>query len=305
LNVGLFAEVGDHVVFTAKVDVLPRGRDVSDFDGLFLGDYLDVRLAYLEYRIERPWMKLELFAGKFDSVIGFEYRSQEAPTRIEVTPSLICRYTCGYPIGLKARARWLDDALTLNVAVTNGSHFSEGFPFYDEVDSNHVKTLAGRVSYQVIRGFELGASGMLGAQDNQPRDDVYQWLFGFDMHYHQRHFVLRAEYVQGRADGVTEPTSTWPCDETACIEFKGLYGLLGLRLTNVVMPYLRGDWRDALHEHGASFVYISKLFRVTPGLRLDLTENLVLKAEYTFNRELGGIPQFPNDVFTSALVVKY
>ena len=30
-----------------------------------------------------------------------------------------------------------------------------------------------------------------------------------------------------------------------------------------------------------------------------------LTAEYTYNRELGRIPQFPDDVVTSSLVVKY
>jgi hypothetical protein len=91
----------------------------------------------------------------------------------------------------------------------------------------------------------------------------------------------------------------------ACLEFKGAYGLVGYRLTNVLMPYLRVDWRDALHRKGASFVYISDLGRLTPGIRLSLTQNLLLKAEYTLNRELGGIRQFDNDVFTSSLVVTY
>ena len=305
LNVGLFAEVGKNTLFTAKVDFLPRGRDVSVVDGLFLGDYVDVRLAYMEHRIERPWMKLDLYAGKFDSVIGFEYRSQEAPSRIEVTPSLICRYTCGYPIGLKARARWFDDDLILNVSVTNGSHFSEGFPLYNETDTNHLKTAAGRLSYQILRGLEVGASGMFGAQDNQAHEDIYQWLFAFDLHYHRDNFVFRAEYVQGRAEGRDDPAIEAKCADVPCLDFRGMYGLLGIRLTNVVMPYLRIDWRDALHEAGTSFIYISELIRATPGIRLDLNENLIFKAEYTVNRELGRIPQFPNDVFTSAFVVKY
>ena len=30
-----------------------------------------------------------------------------------------------------------------------------------------------------------------------------------------------------------------------------------------------------------------------------------MKAEYTLNRELGVLPQFPDDVFTSSLVVTY
>ena len=306
LNVGLFAEIGGNTIATAKFDLIPRNRDVSDPNGLALGDYVDVRLAYLEHRIARKWIDLALFAGKFDSVLGFEYRSQEAPSRIEVTPSLICRYTCGYPIGLKARALFFDGSIGLNIAVTNGTHFSELFPFHNEVDTNAMKTGAGRLSFapRFIRGLELGVSGSYGAQDNQDQDDVHQWMYGVDAHYHRQNLVLRAEFVQGRAKGVTEEEEP-PCGVSPCLQFKGAYGLLGYRLTNIVMPYIRVDWRDALHRKGASFVYISELWRATPGIRLALTANLILKLEYTFNRELGGIPQFDNDVFTSSLVVTY
>jgi hypothetical protein len=160
-----------------------------------------------------------------------------------------------------------------------------------------------------VRGLELGVSGSYGAQDLQSNDDTRQWMYGVDFHYHRHDLVLRGEFVQGRAKGETgeplpgEPVK--PCDVTACLEFKGAYGLVGYRLTNVLMPYVRVDWRDALHRKGASFVYISELGRLTPGIRLSLTQNLLLKAEYTFNRELGSIRQFDNDVFTSSLVVTY
>jgi hypothetical protein len=311
LNLGLFAQVASNTVLQAKFDLVPRGRDpsVRDLDSLFLGDYVDVRLAYVEQRIVRRWIDLALFAGKFDSVMGFEYRTQEAPTRIEVTPSLICRYTCGSPIGVKARSLLLDGKLGLNVAVTNGTHFTELFPFHDEVDSNMMKTGAGRLHIAPARGFELGVSGMYGAQDRQANDDTRQWMYGVDFHYHRHNLVLRGEFVQGRAHGETgtPPPNEFvkPCDEVACLQFKGAYGLVAYRLTNAVMPYARVDWRDALHRNGPSFVYISELGRITSGLRLTLTPNVVLKAEYTYNRELGRIPQFLNDVFTSSLVVTY
>lgn len=40
-------------------------------------------------------MSLSLWAGKFDSVVGREYRIQEADDCITVTPSLLCSYVCG------------------------------------------------------------------------------------------------------------------------------------------------------------------------------------------------------------------
>jgi hypothetical protein len=309
LNVSLFGQVGANTLLNAKFDLVPRSRNVSDKEGLFLADFVDVRLAYVEQRITRKWMDLSLFAGKFDSVLGFEYRSQEAPTRIEVTPSLICRYTCGYPLGVKARALFRNGQVGINVAVTNGTAFTELFPFHDEVDSNKMKTGSGRLHIAPTRGVELGVSGSYGAQDQQTNSSTMQWMYGVDFHLHRQNLVLRGEFVQGRAKGETEKRSTenlpTPCDLAPCLQFKGAYGLAGYRITNAVMPYVRVDWRDALHRNGASFVYISQLARLTSGLRLTVTQNLVIKGEYTVNYELGRAPQFRNDIFTSALVISY
>src|SRR4051812_7372045 len=81
LNVGLFAGVGDDLTVNALFDLVPRNRNVSvGHNGLFLGDFLDVKLAYAEYSIV-PGI-LSLTAGKFDSVLGREYRTQESPDRL-------------------------------------------------------------------------------------------------------------------------------------------------------------------------------------------------------------------------------
>jgi hypothetical protein len=172
-----------------------------------------------------------------------------------------------------------------------------------------MKTGSGRLHVEPIRGLEIGVSGQWGAQDYQSVDSTRQWMYGVDFHLHRHDLVLRGEFVQGRVKGETSlppPTEyVKPCNEAACLQFKGAYGLLGYRITNILMPYVRVDWRDALHRKGTSFVYISELARLTSGIRLALTHNVVVKAEYTYNRELGRIPQFPNDVFTSSLVISY
>ena len=74
-------------------ELLPRPDD----------NLLDVELAEIDYRpLQRD--ELELQAGKIDSVLGIEYRAQDAPRRLGVTPSLICRYTCGRPLGVQRAA---------------------------------------------------------------------------------------------------------------------------------------------------------------------------------------------------------
>ena len=313
VNFAVFAGLGEHATLNTSIDFVPRARDVSNINGLFTGDYLDVKLAYAEWRpAVSDTVNLALQVGKFDSVLGYEYRAIESPDRLTVTPSLICRYTCGRPIGIKARARFLDDDLVLNVAVTNGSHFSEGFPFSDETDTNQWKTTAGRLSYRIKKKLELGASGAFGAQDFQSSDSVYQWHWGFDAHLELGDLEATAEYVHGIAKGQTsEPTLTMPatpapCDLAPCLDYTGAYGLVGYHATNTVIPYARVDWRDALHQSGENFVYISKILRATAGVRFEIGTHLIVKAEVTTVRELNpGIPQIPDDIVTSSVVVKY
>lgn len=305
VNLALFSGIGETAQLNASVDFVPRARDISDPMGVFAGDYIDVKLAYGEWRPRLEAFDLMLQAGKFDSVLGFEYRSIESPDRIGVTPSLICRYTCGRPIGVKARARLLDEALVINVAVTNGSHFHEGFPFASETDTNNMKTGAGRLSYQIAKKVELGVSGAWGAQDFQIDNDVRQWHYGADLHVEIADFELTAEYAKGKATGKTSDPVGPKCDVAPCLDYQGAYGLVGYRATNVFVPYARVDWRDAYHWAGASFVYISPLLRATVGLRAEIGTRVIAKLEATKNVELENLPTIPNDVVTSSLVIRY
>jgi hypothetical protein len=243
-------------------------------------------------------------------VLGFEYRAREAPDRLGVTPSLLCRYTCGSPLGLKARAQLWEETVTLNVAVTNGSHGTESFPFYDEIDANQMKTVAGRLSSRapVGSGLEVGVSGSFGAQDQQTDSSVVHWHYGVDLHLDWHDFDLSAEFLQGEADGASAPVSAdkrAPCGIAPCLRYKGAYGQLGYRLFNWMTPYVRVDWRDALHQNGESFVYISELLRITGGARFEVGESVIIKAEYTHTRELGQAPEFPNDVLTSSMIIRH
>jgi hypothetical protein len=306
MSLQIFAGIGESLTVNGIVDLVPRGRDVSDPDGLSLGDFVDLKLAYAEYIVPIESFDLHFYVGKFDSVLGIEYRVQESIDRAGVAPSLICRYTCGRPIGLKARGRFFSNALVLNLAVTNGSSFTEIFPFYDETDSNHAKTGAARLSYEIPlgSGLEIGASGAVGAQDLQLDDGTLQWQFGFDLRLEWAGFELRAEFVKGKAEGRSEEGQA-PCGLAPCLRFQGAYGAIGYRVLNWLMPYARVDWRDALHQSGASFVYVSNLVRITLGLHFEVGTSAILKVEYTVNRELGRIPEFPNDVLTSAVVLKF
>lgn len=306
LNVALFNGLTENLQVNALIDFVPRGRNVSNPNGLFLGDYVDVKLAYIEYNVPIQKFALSLTAGKFDSIVGYEYRIQESPDRITITPSLICRYVCGRPVGVKARFKFFDNRFSLNLGLTNGSNFVEQFPFYDEADTNYFQTGSGRLAYKfpVGAGLELGVSGAVGVQDQQPSSDVLQWHYGVDVHLDIRGFDVTAEYVQGNAAGKSS-TAIDRCDLAPCLSYKGAYGLVAYRATNWIMPYVRVDWREALHESGASFVYISNAVRFTGGFRFEIGTHVIVKAEYTHVREIGRLVEFPDDVAVSSLVVKY
>jgi hypothetical protein len=153
-------------------------------------------------------------------------------------------------------------------------------------------------------GLELGASGAYGSQDAQTEQSTAQWHFGFDAHVDWGDLHVSGEFVKGKAEGRDEAGSP-ACAAAPCLRYQGAYGLVAYRVTNWAMPFVRADFRDALHRSGASFVYHSELARGTLGSRFDLGTHVIVKLEYTHDRELGPIPQFDNDVFTSSLVARW
>ena len=100
-----------------------------------------------------------------------------------------------------------------------------------------------------------------------------------------------------------DPTIVAPhCSVSACLRYKAAYGIVSYRARRWITPYARVDWRDARHQDGVEFLYVSRVVRGTVGAELALTSKILGKVEYTYNHELLG-PQFPNDVLTTSIVV--
>jgi hypothetical protein len=128
---------------------------------------------------------------------------------------------------------------------------------------------------------------------------------GADVHVDMHDVEFTAEYVQGKAPGrTTDGVPDGSCDLAPCLTYKAAYGQIAYRLTNTFTPYVRSDWRDALHRSGASFVYIADLVRFTVGIRAEIGTRMIWKLEATKNRELGAVPQFPDDVLATSLVLQ-
>lgn len=316
VNVSLAANVGEDFSALALVDLLPRFRDITDPAGLFVGDYLDVKLAWARWRHRFGWGAVSVFVGKTDSILGLEYRTQEAPTRITVTPSLICRYTCGRPVGLTVFGTFLANWLEVALALTNGAHQVETFPFSNEVDWNRFKTGTGRLALRLPVGkrLELNVSGAIGPQDRQPDDAVLQWHVGVAGLLEWDAWHVSAEFVTGRAVGKPGEVAgeTVPCARAACLDYRGAYGQVAWFGLPVVAPYVRVDWRDAAMRDGRNWAYVSNAVRATVGLNARLHTQVLLKAEYVFNRQVltsaadpSKVMEFPDDVFTSSLVLSF
>jgi hypothetical protein len=289
LSVG--KEVSDEVSIVALAELLPRpGPDI-----------LDVELAHIDYRPTRR-VNLVISAGKLESVLGVEYRTQDAPRRLGVTPSLICRYICGRPVGIQARL--LRGPFSVSAAITDGDNFDERFEPDAAIKSNKVPTGSGHLQWLLPIGqsLELGVSGAFGPQDEQSDLHVHQWHYGFDARLLDLGgFDVTAEFVQGRQQGAS--TAEVHCGVAQCLSYKGAYLLVDRRVATWLTPYVRVDWRDAVHTNGTEFVYESHTVRATVGVHFEVTSRIVAKLEYTYNRELGTIPQFPDDIITSSIVV--
>jgi len=308
VNMTLTAAVAANALATASVNFIPRtGHDFS------IGDFMEVDLAQLEWMPTRSG-RTSIFVGKFDSVLGIEYRDRKSNQRFGVTPSLIARYTTGTPLGIKVRSKLGDgERVVIAAAVTNGSSTTEQFHFYDETDSNSGKTVSGRLSVKPLPiDLELGASGSWGPQDHALDDNDAMWFVGLDLQGHFGPLDLKGQWLKGAAPGETG-TVYDPDHRPYGLRLRyGGYLEADWMVTPLLGLLVRGDLRDAdvwlgnpSALTGADRLYLTREWRATAGLRVAVNEHVVVKAEYLHNGEYGGIPQIPNDVLTSSLLLTY
>lgn len=292
-NVGMVASIGQELLAEAAFNFEPRQGLLGS-----TGDFLDVDLAYVEW-IPSANHDFHVFAGKFESTFGIEYRQRKASDRFNVTPSIISRYTVGTPTGLKVRGSLADKAFTYAVALTNGGMMTERFAhFFNEVDRNALKTGSARLSYQLPLPFflELGASGVLGPQDGQPDDALIAHQYGADLKLVWEDLTVRAEYLKtvSKGGGLTD---------APMLDAEGFYVDGWYQLTPLLGVYLRVDHRSALLLADTN-LYVTHTARGTVGLRFDVNFHLAAKLEYLRIQEFRG-PEIDDDVFTSSVVLKF
>jgi hypothetical protein len=238
-----------------------------------LGDFLEVDQAQLEWL---PFAdgRTSVFVGKFESVIGLEYRERKAPFRFGVTPTLLHRYTSGTPIGLKARTKLFDEKLIVAAAVTNGSSTTEQFHLYSETDTNWGKTVSGRVALRlpILGTLELGLSGLWGSQDRARDSAGLLYFLGADLLYTTGTLTVKAQYLQGGQPGKEE-------DRVYRLDLNtGAYVEVNWMITPALGVLVRGELRDAFVALGSERAYVTRSWRAVGGLRYSITEGITLKA---------------------------
>ncbi len=296
VNLRLRATPAPNAIISTSVNFTPRTG--SNFA---LGDSFDVDIAQLEW-LPTQSQRTSIFVGKMESVFGIEYRDRKSDHRFGVTPSLIARYTTGTTLGVKVRSKFgVDDWLVVAAAITNGSNTTEQFFFYDETDSNAGKTGSARVAAHLPLPFavEIGLSGSYGAQDRTTSNRDAMWFVGPDLLATLGPVDVKAQWITGYSAG----------DAAQNVYRLDLHGGGYVELDAMLSPSWgilgRAEYRHAEITLGSERDYLSKTWRATFGVRCILTRWAVLKAEYLLNREYGGLPQVPDDVFTSSLVLSY
>jgi hypothetical protein len=301
-----------HVPFMAfvRVQALPRwGGDGAGNETVVVVEQAFGRVT--------PFNGREFFitGGKFDSVFGIEYLENQANYRTGITPSLLARYTTGTTVGLKMFYRQqiapLWSALSLNIAATNGGTFVEAL---QPVDAS----LTGRPVGSARLGYELnlprlqikaGASGLRGPRNDQFDREALLTMFGFDLRINIAGLTLSGEYVdvdeEEGAGGKQTGAGEYPV--ASAFYARGFWAQAAYAITiprgplRAIVPYARYEQRRAGFE-GFRPITVA---RVTGGLRLDLWESLILKAELLVNQELAGAPVVDNNVLTTSAVYSW
>lgn len=294
----------------ARIQLLPRwdGRGAGDQTHVYLEQAFG-RLAPLEGR------EVFLFIGRFDSAFGIEYLDNPSPIRTGVTPSLFARYTTGQSVGAKLFSRIqvapLWSALSLNVSATNSGAMIEALQPPD-ASLTGVPVLSGRLGYELNLRWaqvKLGGSGLRGPRNDQFDRHAMQTMWGADARLYAFGLSLSGEYVHVDEEAGSADKQTGIGGYALSSEFlargywaQAAYTLgLGWGALRAVTPYGRFEHRHARFE-GFRPVTVE---RITAGLRVDLWQHTIAKAEYLWNDEIAGAPRVRNNVFTAAVVQQW
>jgi hypothetical protein len=321
-SVGLGSKPG-FLLNTASVDVrfTPKSFPLFVFTRLQAMPRFVPGADATRFELQQAFARLTPFAsqefavslGRSDSVFGIEYLENEANFRLNITPSLIARYTTGQSLGLKVfyryelPAAW--SAISINAAASNGGTRVEALV---PVDASLVGVPVGsaRLGYELNRQkvqLKAGLSGLYGARNDQRSPNALQRAAGVDLRVTAFGVSFAGELlrlVDDHGPIAGKYTGQAVGDLASAFDVWGGWARLAWSLPwkggalSSLTPYVRYDRRHG-HFEGAPVLVTD---RFTFGARVELFESVALKAEYVVNRELSGAASVNNNVLTSSAV---
>ncbi len=300
---------GAPVMVFSRVQFLPRMTSTGS-DTRVLVEQAFGRLAPF------AGQEFSISVGKFDSIFGIEYLENQAPLRTGITPSLIARYTTGPAVGAKAFYRVqmapLWSAFSLHVAATNSGTMVEALQTPD-ISLSGRPVASGRLGYELNLPrlqVKLGASALHGPRNDQGTTAAGQRAVGADARISLFGFSASAEYIhvdEDEAPVAIKRTGAGPQTLVSAFHARGVYGQLAyalpwtLPLVGKLTPYGRFEQR---HAWFGGFTPLT-VERITAGLRLDICDAVIVKAEMLWNHERDGAPSVPNNVQVVSAVFYY
>jgi hypothetical protein len=299
-----YSAVGAPVMIFTRLQLLPRFNGAGDETRPVLEQAFGRIVPFDSH-------ELALSAGKFDSVFGIEYLENQANIRVGITPSLLARYTTGQGIGAKVFYRLqlapLWSAVSLNVSATNSGHAA---PVLQPTSASlsGVPVVAARLGYELNLArlqIKVGGSVMVGPRNDQNRSDARQTTWGADARVALGGLYLSGEYVRVDKDEggpKTTPLGAFPL--SSAFSARGFWGQASYTLALDLGPVRRLTGYGRYEQRRAWFLGFTtvEVDRLTAGVRADLWETVIVKAEVLVNRERSGAPDVDNNVRTASVV---
>jgi hypothetical protein len=125
------------------------------------------------------------------------------------------------------------------------------------------------------------------------------WFVGVDAELAMPRVDVKAQWLKGKAPG-DETTMTYTLDLK-----QGGYIEADVLVTPLIGVLGRAEFRDADMNLGLERIYVTRNWRATGGVRLSISPNATIKAEFSHNGEYGGTPSIPDDVVTTSAVMAF
>lgn len=309
LNLDVAAQLTSDISAFGSIDFIPaRGTAGSDV----VLDY-----AYVDFANPGPF-DLNVRVGRIPSVIGIEQRASESNQTKFISLSNVSPATVGSMEGLAIYGSF--SPVNYALAVSNSDNFgtdsmltstgnnnmwrpagnNRGSAYRTGLDNNNSKSISGRLGVVPIEGLEVGVSGSwgkwaapaaaAGVAGSAQGNNANRSLFGVDLSYVWGALTIKGEYAQVTEDQTSNLGSTTAGNANQELRMKAWYIEAMYDINSKYSVGARWNENKLTQQSypnqifgGQSNVAAYNTLTVAGDMRI--TDNVVLKGEYSFNDE--------------------